>query len=169
MTHDKCNSVWSSAWSCGLSADNLSINSGGYFHQYSQKCRIRIPVKSFCSDLCCASSYSRYTVAHNSEWGKPFSSTCLEKENGIRKMIFSKCYPKMKCLIVTLGLDHTVCDYIAPCHLVPSKTTLTVAIASQTKDVICMWRLWMDEHEMRWVYASRGSVLTWQREAQLNV
>ena len=75
----------------------------------------------------------------------------------------------MKCLIRTLWLDRTVYDYFPPCCLVPSKTTLTVAIASETRDVICMWRLWMDEHEMRWVYASRGSVLTWQREARLSV
>lgn len=58
---------------------------------------------------------------------------------------------------------------LPPCCLVPSKTTLTVAIASETRDVICMSELWMDEHEMRWVYASRGSVLTWQREARLSV
>lgn len=68
-THDKCNSVCSVAWSCRLSADNLSINAGGYFYhmQCSQKCHITRPI-IYC--FSCSSSETEGNFDQAFFWGK---------------------------------------------------------------------------------------------------
>lgn len=155
-THDKCDSMCSSARSCRLS--NLSANAGGYFHHSwcIQNCHIMLPIILFIFFL-------------NLRLHVHVATHVLERENWFFFFLFRFRDVKKMC---TQWYDHAEYDYLPPCCLVQSNATLTAVMATETSDVICMWGLWMDEYEMRWACASgggRGCALTWQKEACLGV
>lgn len=104
-----------------LSADNLSVNAGGYFHH--MQCSHII----LCFMICAVHLHVHVT-AHKDNFDQAF----LEKENGIR---LRKCNVRTVC---TLWYDHAGYDYFPPCRLAQSKLPLTAVMARETRDVICM-------------------------------